>query len=147
MQNASWKQKKMQVSNAFSVFPRGFQSAISSRSLVKSRNKTQVVTIFLFCSPSAIGTVQIKDQMAYFVQPGLCRVFHDPLVSFNFEGFDPQIFLNDPQKLLFTYFNPFPNKPCILRAAVKSFENTVGKGEIARNEQFLLFPQSFLPVW
>ena len=25
----------------------------------------------------------------------------------------------------------------------KSFENTVGKGEIARNEQFLLFPQCF----
>ena len=29
----------------------------------------------------------------------------------------------------------------------KSFENTVGKGEIARNEQFLLFPQCFLPIW
>ena len=27
-----------------------------------------------------------------------------------------------------------------------SFENTVGKGEIARNEQFLLFPQCFLAV-
>ena len=27
-----------------------------------------------------------------------------------------------------------------------SFENTVGKGEIAHNEQFLLFPQCFLPV-
>ena len=27
-----------------------------------------------------------------------------------------------------------------------SFENTVGKGELARNEQFLLFPQCFLPV-
>ena len=25
----------------------------------------------------------------------------------------------------------------------KSVENTVGKGEIARNEQFLLFPQCF----
>ena len=25
-----------------------------------------------------------------------------------------------------------------------TFENTVGKGEIARNEQFLLFPQCFL---
>ena len=28
----------------------------------------------------------------------------------------------------------------------KSFENTVGKGEIARHEQFLLFPHCFLPV-
>ena len=27
-----------------------------------------------------------------------------------------------------------------------SLENTVGKGEIARNEQFLLFPQCFLPI-
>ena len=29
----------------------------------------------------------------------------------------------------------------------KPFENTGGKGEIARNEQFLLFPQCFLLVW
>ena len=29
----------------------------------------------------------------------------------------------------------------------KPFENTVGKGEIASNEQFLLFPQCFLPIW
>ena len=29
----------------------------------------------------------------------------------------------------------------------KSFENTVGKGETARNEQFLLFPQCFLSIW
>ena len=29
----------------------------------------------------------------------------------------------------------------------KSFENTVGKGEIAHNKKFLLFPHCFLPVW
>ena len=29
----------------------------------------------------------------------------------------------------------------------KSFEITVGKGEIARNEQFFLFPQHSLPFW
>ena len=29
----------------------------------------------------------------------------------------------------------------------QAFENTVRKGEIARNEQFLLFPQCFLPIW
>ena len=28
----------------------------------------------------------------------------------------------------------------------QAFENTVGKGEIARNEQFLLYPQCFLSV-
>ena len=29
----------------------------------------------------------------------------------------------------------------------ESLENTVGKRKIARNEQFLLFPQCFLPYW
>ena len=32
-------------------------------------------------------------------------------------------------------------------SAVQSFQNTVGKGEIARYEQFLLFLQCLLPVW
>ena len=36
-----------------------------------------------------------------------------------------------------TLLTPLGNKP---------FENTVGKGEIARNEQFLLYPQCFRPV-
>ena len=29
----------------------------------------------------------------------------------------------------------------------KSFENTVGKGEAARSEQFILLPRCFLPFW
>ena len=33
---------------------------------------------------------------------------------------------------------------CLLN---KSFESTLEKEEIARDEQFLLFPQCFLPVW
>ena len=36
--------------------------------------------------------------------------------------------------------------PGFYMSAVQSFENTVGKGEIACNEQFLLSPQCFLPV-
>ena len=45
-------------------------------------------------------------------------------------------------------FNPFQNKPWFFTCLqYKSFENTVGIGEIARNEQFLLFPQCFLPIW
>ena len=47
-----------------------------------------------------------------------------------------------------TTFNPFPNTPWFLRVcSIKSFENTAGKGEIARKEQFLLFPQRFLTIW
>ena len=37
--------------------------------------------------------------------------------------------------------------PGFYAPAVKVFENTAGKGEIARNEQFLLFPLCFPPIW
>ena len=49
--------------------------------------------------------------------------------------------------LFYIHFNPFPNKPWFLRVCSIFFENNVGKGEIARYEQFLLFPQCFLPIW
>ena len=40
--------------------------------------------------------------------------------------------------------SPFPEQALVFTCLQqKSFENTVGKGEIARNEQFLLFPQRF----
>ena len=43
---------------------------------------------------------------------------------------------------------PFPEQALVFTCLqYKSLENTVGKGEIARNEQFLLFPQCFLPFW
>ena len=44
--------------------------------------------------------------------------------------------------------NPFPKQALVFACLkYKSFENTEVKGEIARNEQFLLFPQCFLPDW
>ena len=43
---------------------------------------------------------------------------------------------------------PFPKQALVFTCLqYKSFENTVGIGEIARYEQFLLFPQCFLPIW
>ena len=36
--------------------------------------------------------------------------------------------------------------PGFNESAVPTFENTVAKGEIAHDEQFLLFPPCFLPV-
>ena len=39
-------------------------------------------------------------------------VFHDPLVPLNFDGFDPQIFLIDPQNLMFTTFNLYEGGHC-----------------------------------
>ena len=40
-------------------------------------------------------------------------------------------------------FNPFPNKPWFLRVCYTTLLKTLGKGEIARNEQFLLFHNVF----
>ena len=52
---------------------------------------------------------------------------------------------------LWTHFRPFFfNQPFFFAFRTlgnKPFENILGKGEIARNEQFLFFPQCFLPVW
>ena len=46
-----------------------------------------------------------------------------------------------------SFLNPFPNKPCYLRVCSTRLLKTLGKGEIARNDQFLLFPQCFLAFW
>ena len=44
--------------------------------------------------------------------------------------------------------NPCPNKPWFLHVCRTSLlKKTVGKREIAHNEQFLFFPQCFLPIW
>ena len=40
-------------------------------------------------------------------------------------------------------FNPYPKQALVCTFLLyRSLKNTVGKGEIARNEQFLLFPKS-----
>ena len=47
-----------------------------------------------------------------------------------------------------TLFQPFPKQALVFKCLQhKSLENTVGKGEIACDQQFLLFQQCFLPVW
>ena len=44
-----------------------------------------------------------------------------------------------------SYLTPFPSKPLFLRiCSTILLKNTVKKGEIACNEQFLLFPLCFL---
>ena len=47
-----------------------------------------------------------------------------------------------------TNSQPYPKQALVFMCLhYKSSENTVRKGEIARREQFLLFPQCFLPIW
>ena len=43
--------------------------------------------------------------------------------------------------------SPFPNNPWFLRVCFTSLLKTLGKGEIAHNEQFFLFPQCFMTFW
>ena len=43
------------------------------------------------------------------------------------------------------WINPFPHNDTFWRPWETSLLKTLGKGEIARYEQFLLFPQCFLP--
>ena len=51
-------------------------------------------------------------------------------------------------KIMFKDSEPLPKQALVFTCLqYTSFENTVGKGEIAHYEQFLLFPQLFLPVW
>ena len=46
------------------------------------------------------------------------------------------------------FLQPFPKQAMVFTCLQnRSFGNTVGKGENACNEQFLLFPQCFLPIW
>ena len=46
-----------------------------------------------------------------------------------------------------TSVKPFPKQDLVFTCLhYKSFENTVGKGEIAHNQQFPHFPQCFPPV-
>ena len=53
--------------------------------------------------------------------------------------------VNKPCCMKKSVLNRFPNKPWFLCVYRASLLKTLGKGEIARNEQFLLFPQCFLP--
>ena len=48
-----------------------------------------------------------------------------------------------------SFYQSFPEQALVFTCPgfYKSFENAVGKEEIARNEQFLLFPPCFLTVW
>ena len=60
------------------------------------------------------------------------------------------LFSNDVFKILPSTlsFNPFPKQALVsMCLPFMSFENTVGKGEIARYEQFLLFLECFLSFW
>ena len=49
---------------------------------------------------------------------------------------------------IFVKRNTFAKKPWFLRVSITRLLKTLwGKRKIAHNEQFLIFPQCFLPIW
>ena len=64
------------------------------------------------------------------------------------------VFQHEIIQNIYSSFEPFPKQALVLTCLqYQSFKNTVEKGEIARNEQFLLFPvfstllDTFLPFF
>ena len=57
----------------------------------------------------------------------------------------PNVFVSETTHAASFFFKTFPKQALVFTCLqYMPFENTVGKGEIARHEQFLLFPQCFL---
>ena len=81
----------------------------------------------------------IKDHTACSVETGLVYLQHNHIGSYlvpsGLTPFDTKCISE------LCPYNPLHHKPVILR--VCSFENTVGKGEIALDEQFLFFSTVF----
>ena len=67
-----------------------------------------------------------------------CIILYDSTYNLKIRQHNSLQSINYPIPTQWHLLTPLGNKP---------FENTVGKGGIACNEQFLLFPQCFLPVW
>ena len=53
-------------------------------------------------------------------------------------------FFSTSKNLLVTIFSTSHSVPCFNTLKWETYENIVAKGEIAYNEQFLLFPKCFL---
>ena len=91
------------------------------------------------------GTVLINNILLF----GYIRLCHEKLrvvtISIHYQClYDANILSNPPLLLPHTNFNPLLRRYSFDASTTDSFENIVGKGEIARNEQFLLFQQCFL---
>ena len=112
--------------------------------IVKQRVKIQIVkgnyfAAYISCSEviasSLLFSWRNSSILKHHSKISFCPVF----VQKWFNTFSHVIFVR--------VFSHFPNKPLFTRLHYKSFEKTVGQGEIARYQQFLLFQKCFLPVW
>ena len=79
----------------------------------------------------------LSQSLKTTIQPSSIKTFQHPMIlTFLFQTTDLK------------FYKPYPKQSLVFTCLqLKSFENTVGKGEIACNKQFLLFPQCLLPVF
>ena len=101
--------------------------------------KTQILTHYH--TMPHLDALQIYSRGKHYVKRGNCLSQYKLFLLFS-QCFVPSMAHIFHFKCTLTLSQTSP--ACL---QYKSFENTVGKGEIARNEQFLLFPQCFLPIW
>ena len=88
-------------------------------------------TLTVFLLKNTPGAIQNIDR-----EPLLCTLFTNRKVC-------PILYI-----ILFLRCLTLPKQALVFTCLqYKSLENTVGKGEIARYEQFLLFPLCFLTIW
>ena len=114
---------------------------IAFENLLGKRKTMLVISVFSFSRNSffsmrdklnVLKNIWHLEMHSIWSRMKCCRTITDTLDFVEITGFG---------------FNLFPNKPWFLRVCITSLLKTLGKGEIARNEQFLLFPQCFLPIW
>ena len=80
--------------------------------------------------------------------PTIFSIFKDRNHNFSYNEFVVCTCFQFGQGQDFVLRYHFPKQALVFSCLpYKSFENTLGKGEIACNEHFLLFLQYFLPVW
>ena len=128
------------VTSIFFPFPTMFSEAFSLR-VVKSwgshcqvTNSSSYKKLALSPFPTVFSTFsKTRSSFEHIIQ--IC--LHNAL---NLDMSNYRLSLSTTQ--------PFPKQALVFTCLqYKSFEKAVGKGEIAHNEQFLLFPKCFLPFW
>ena len=119
---------KSEISSCLQTYANGFHSKLSSKSCIQNQLNTFV-------------KIQIQQRSKKKDRQTDRQIHTDYIYESNFFNIQPNT--------LFSYslrISPFPEQALFFMCLqYKSLENTVGKGEIARNEQLLLFPQCFLP--
>ena len=106
--------------------------------------------LFVLCQIFCVSKGPVTDgPVCYYIKRFLLVHHSAKTFSVNWEMYKAPTCLRmaqrAPKQGVLTRSQTSPVFLCV--GSTSLLKNTVGKGEIARNEQFLLFPQCFLPFW